>query len=169
MESFFDGCVAAGPDICPFYAPTSDAISQKLTALYESVRARPVPVRTPTSYGLVDYARLKLTVFVSLYSPYVMFPPLANALADLLDGDGTMLFQLLETPSFECSCDSPKSPFELVQDGQTAVICTDGKEVNDSLEELKAQYENMAKFTEWAEIWAGIRVRCSYVIPPVSS
>jgi len=92
MDAFFTYCHAAGPSNCPFYAPTPDLIAANLTALYASVRARPVPVRTAKSYGLIDYDRLRVSVFTSLYSPWATWAPLAKALADLARGDGVPLF-----------------------------------------------------------------------------
>lgn len=110
LQTFFDQCVAVGPARCPFYAPTADNIARNLTALYDEVRIRPVPVRTPTSYGLINYSRLKFTIFVALYNPFATFLWLASGLADLAARDGPRLFQLLKTPPFQCSCvDSPLS------------------------------------------------------------
>lgn len=100
MQPFFDGCGAAGPYDCPFYAPTPEDISRNLTALYNAIRNKPVPVRTKESYGLVDYSRLRLAVFGSLYSPFATFPVLARALADLAAGDGRLLFEQTETLPF---------------------------------------------------------------------
>lgn len=66
MQFFFKTCADAGPFGCPFYAPTPEDVQRNLTKLYDSVRAKPIPVRTETSYGLLDYNHLRLTVFIRL-------------------------------------------------------------------------------------------------------
>ncbi|TFK35062.1 TAP-like protein-domain-containing protein [Crucibulum laeve] len=160
MRSFFVECAKAGPDRCPFYAPTPQDIAKNLTALYESVRKQPVPVRTETSYGLLDYSRLRSTVFVTLYQPYSAFLPLAQGLADLAArADGTTLYKILETPFFECSC----GPGESILDGreaQSAILCNDGKDVPGDLKSAEKFFKDFAKESEWAEIWGAIRMNC---------
>ncbi|KAJ7038693.1 TAP-like protein-domain-containing protein [Mycena alexandri] len=44
LQTFFDSCVAAGPDLCAFYESTASAIADRLTALTNSIRKQPVPV-----------------------------------------------------------------------------------------------------------------------------
>ncbi|KAK0436830.1 Alpha/Beta hydrolase protein, partial [Desarmillaria tabescens] len=55
MQSFFDGCAAAGPDACAFYAPTAEEISNNLDSIYESLVTQPVPV--VTCYGSAEIRR----------------------------------------------------------------------------------------------------------------
>ncbi|TDL30126.1 alpha/beta-hydrolase [Rickenella mellea] len=160
MNAFFDGCAAAGPEACAFYAPNATAISQKLDDLYDTVRAVPVPVRTASSYGLVDYSKLRRAVFTALYSPYERFASLAKALSDLSSGDGTALIDILGAPNFECGDDSEPSSPDIYESG-TTLHCVDGEEVHDSPEELQAFYEKMAQLSTLAELWAVIRIRCS--------
>jgi hypothetical protein len=158
MQSFFDGCAAAGPDDCPFYAPTTEEISQNLTTLYNNIRAKPVPVRTKDSYGLVDYARLRSTIFTSLYSPFATFLPLASGLADLAAGDGKLIFQLLETSPFQCSCND-QSP-EIAGEAQAAILCNDGADIPEALEDFYEYVVDLTKKSTWGEIWASTRAQC---------
>ncbi|KAJ7923509.1 hypothetical protein B0H13DRAFT_1980022, partial [Mycena leptocephala] len=76
--AFIDGCVAAGPEGCG--------------QIYASLRARPIPVRTNTSFGVVDYSMLR-------------------PLADLSAGNGTA-----------CACDPSEYRFESVQDAGAAKL-----------------------------------------------
>ncbi|KAJ7116262.1 hypothetical protein C8R43DRAFT_854198, partial [Mycena crocata] len=82
-------CVAAGPTQCAFYKSTAAEVTDRLAALTASIRAHPVPVITPTSYGIVDYSLLRETIFSALYTPYSSFGPLAAALAALEAGNST--------------------------------------------------------------------------------
>ncbi|KAF5372034.1 hypothetical protein D9615_008127 [Tricholomella constricta] len=160
MDAFFTFCHAAGPFACPFYAPTPDLISANLTKLYESVTARPVPVRTATSYGLVDYNRLRVSVFISLYTPWATWSKLAGALADLARGDGAPLFSILDGAPFQCECDEGEEGFGVVRDAATAILCNDGDPVPEAFEELEKYFEETTKKSQWAEIWSGVRTSC---------
>jgi hypothetical protein len=160
MQSFFDSCAAAGPDGCPFYAPTADDISRNLTTLYNNLRTKPVPVRTKDSYGLVDYARLRLTIFTSLYKPFATFLPLAHGLADLAAGNGKLIFQLLETPPFQCSCDDRPPEVKVLGEAQTAILCNDGVDISEALDDFSEYVIDLTKKSTWGEIWGGIRAQC---------
>ncbi|KAJ7608506.1 TAP-like protein-domain-containing protein [Mycena polygramma] len=151
--SFVDGCVAAGPRGCAFFSPTSEAILENLEKIYASLRKRPIPVWTKSSFGVVDYSRLRWTIFRSLYQPYAKFPKLAQALADLSIGDGTALFEILESPPFECECDPSAYGFESVSDGVDAVLCNDGKQISPDYEDFMAHHEKVAKLSQWADMW----------------
>ncbi|KAJ7083879.1 hypothetical protein C8R44DRAFT_903571, partial [Mycena epipterygia] len=152
LQSFFDGCVAAGPDLCAFYKPTAAEISDRLSALTSSIRAEPVPVITATSYGIVDYSLLRSTLFNSFYTPYSSFGSLAEGLAALERGNGTLLYFLSQEAPFRCDCSNDTAPFHLNgAEAATAVECGDAAKVTDSIEQLRAFYENTAKTSELAE------------------
>ncbi|KAJ7206707.1 Alpha/Beta hydrolase protein [Mycena rebaudengoi] len=104
LQTFFDGCAAAGPDLCAFYKPTMVEIADRLTALTASIRTQPIPVLTPAGYGLVDYSLLRLSVLEALYPPCSLFPTLARGLAALENGDGSILYSISQEPTFQCDC-----------------------------------------------------------------
>lgn len=86
LDTLFDGCVEAGADRCPFYAPEPDDIRRNLNSkVYDK---EPIPVHTGQAYGVVECKVLRLTIFSSLYSPYTQSLPLAQALKQLALGDG---------------------------------------------------------------------------------
>lgn len=159
LQSFFDSCFEGGPHLCPFYESSPQAIARKLDELTQSIFLRPVPVVTGLSYGLVDYSRLRNTVFLSLYSPYTDFPRLAQGLADLARGNGTTLYQFLETPVFDCACGT-QVPLQPVLEGRNVIGCTDGKEVRDTFEESEAYLRDLLRQSQWAELWATLRIGC---------
>ncbi|KAF7433707.1 hypothetical protein PC9H_005670 [Pleurotus ostreatus] len=160
LQAFFDSCFEGGPDLCPFYESSPEAISRKLDDLTRTIFLRPVPVQTSISYGLVDYERLRITIFQSLYTPYATFPVLAQGLADLINGNGTVLYQILEQPVFDCACGSP-APLTSISDGGTAIMCTDGAEVRDTVDELEPFVQGLLRDSQWGEVWARIRIGCS--------
>lgn len=163
LQTFFDSCFAGGPDLCPFYDSSPQAISRKLDDLTRTITLRPIPVVTNISYGLVDYARLRGAIGLSLYSPYVDFPRLARGLADLSQGDGTGIYQMLETePLFDCHC-GDTAPLSTIQDARAAISCTDGQEVRDTVDELEVFVRDLLRTSQWGEFWAILRIECTYV------
>ncbi|KAJ7611943.1 Alpha/Beta hydrolase protein [Mycena polygramma] len=160
LQSFFDGCVAAGPDLCAFYEHTAAEIAHKLATLTESIRAQPVPVITPTAYGLVDYSLLRQAIFSSLYDPYNQFPTLAHGLAALERGDGTAMYATQARPPFECNCTGTACP--LNDDSVVAIECGDAVNVTDSIGEVTEFYENAVKTSQFVEFFMGSdRVSCA--------
>ncbi|KAF7433702.1 hypothetical protein PC9H_005665 [Pleurotus ostreatus] len=156
LQIFFDDCFKGGPDLCPFYEPSPQAISRKLDDLTRATFLRPVPVLTGISYGLVDYARLQMSIFQSLWSPYALFPQLAQGLADLINGNGTTLYQIMEQPLFDCSCGTPTPP-TIIADGGIAISCTDGQEVRDTVDELELYLQGLLRDSQWGEGMAKAR------------
>lgn len=163
MQFFFQTCADAGPLGCPFYAPTPEDVQRNLTKLYDSVRAKPIPVRTETSYGLLDYNFLRLTVFISLYSPYAAFFPLARGLSHLAAGDATLLFQMLQPPPFECPSKSSENAFNVIQDAQSAILCNDGRDIPSDLDSSEQYFKMITERSQWGELWASIRFNCMCV------
>ena len=161
MKSFYTGCADAGPSMCPFWASSPDDIERNLTALYDSIRSRPLPVKTTTSYGVFDYDLLRTIVFKSLYYPYASFPTLARGLAELASGNPQPLFESAMPPPFECSCNSSERVFDWwLTESQFAVLCNDGDDVPDDLKSTEEYFEMMTKASSWGDIWAQLRMGC---------
>ncbi|ESK91321.1 alpha beta hydrolase fold family [Moniliophthora roreri MCA 2997] len=161
LRWFFKDCHDAGPEKCSFYESSAEAIGDRLNNLYKSIIRVPIPVRTGISYGLVDYARLRLTIFNALYKPFDKWATLATGLSDLEKGNGTVLYQMLEETLFSCSCDPLEHIFDSVGEAQTTIACNDGDVVPASLEEAEEHYKEILQVSEWGSIWAGLRFGCS--------
>ncbi|KAF9266687.1 hypothetical protein L218DRAFT_996260 [Marasmius fiardii PR-910] len=161
LQWFFKDCLEAGPEHCAFHEPSIEAMNKKLKDLYSAIIESPISVRTNNSYGLVDYYRLRSTIFMAFYSPYGAWPALARGLQDLVrDGNGTALFNILDSPRFQCSCDPLEHLFESVGDAQTAILCNDGDAIPSDLENAQEHYKKLLKVSEWGSLWAGIRMGC---------
>ncbi|KAF8890364.1 hypothetical protein BD779DRAFT_1610817 [Infundibulicybe gibba] len=153
LQTFFDGCHQAGPKLCPFYEPTPDQISRKLDYLFETVSVQPVPAYTQSQYGLMDYARLRLTVFNSLYRPYQTFPLLANGLAKLISGDATALYGLSEGSRFSCSCNKNEPFVRVFDEAHVAILCGDGQTVPRDFKSAEKFYK---KFSDASRGWPDV-------------
>ncbi|PBK63026.1 alpha/beta-hydrolase [Armillaria solidipes] len=156
VQSFFDGCVAAGPEACAFYAPTSEEISNKLDSLYESLRAQPVPVVTPSFYGVVDYAVLRTAVMSSLYQPYALFSTLAEGLAGLAAGNGSIIYGMQAQTS-----DDTSSVYDNALDAEIAISCSDALKNTDSVADLFAYWDSIKGLSAFADILFTERISCS--------
>ncbi len=159
MQSFFDGCVAAGPEACAFYAPTSEEISNNLDSLYESLRAQPVPVVTPSFYGVVDYAVLRTAVRSSLYQPYALFSTLAEGLAGLAAGNGSIIYGMQAQTN-----DDTSSVYENSLDAGIAIFCSDALKNTDSVADLFAYWDSIKGLSVFADILFSQRISCSCVL-----
>ncbi|KAJ7616540.1 TAP-like protein-domain-containing protein [Roridomyces roridus] len=159
-SAFLNECVAAGPTRCPIYAPTAAEIQTIVDGLYASLRKRPIPVRTPTSYGIVDYSVMRNVIFMSFYRPYASFPTLAQALADLKAGNATGLYKMFEKLQFKCSCEADELLFENVIDGGVAVQCNDGKRLSQEFDAFEMHYRNLLARSSWADMWMHARQGC---------
>ncbi|KAF9475285.1 hypothetical protein BDN70DRAFT_996546 [Pholiota conissans] len=162
MDHFHSGCASAGPDGCAFWAPTPEDVKKNLTALYDNIRHQPVSVRRKSRYGIVDYKTLHSAIFDSLYTPYTSFPKLAEGLAALTTGDGSIIFDMVNPkPPFECECSLPERPsVAKVEDGTIAILCNDGEDVPHDLESTKKYVEELTKSSRWGDLWARIRMDC---------
>ncbi|KAJ7277286.1 Alpha/Beta hydrolase protein [Mycena rebaudengoi] len=163
LQSFFDGCVAAGPEACAFHAPTAGEISANLAALTTSLKGNPIPVVTNTSYGIFDYSLLRNLIFNALYHPYQYFPLLAQGLAALAAGDAGPIYSITAVPpatSSECDKNAPPFHDNYLESG-VSTICGDAIAVTDSASQIRAFYENQARSSSFAELFSNWRVFCS--------
>ena len=161
MESFYTGCADAGPDRCAFWAPSPDDIRQNLTNLYNSISVQPVPVKTGDTYGYVDYKMLHFSVFRSLYFPYATYRRLAQGLADLATGNGTIILKEWASSPFECSGDPSKGMERNIPEAEIAILCNDGLNIPADLHSTRKHFEMMSNMSEFGNIWAAIRVQCA--------
>jgi hypothetical protein len=164
MESFYTGCAEAGPDGCALWARSPADIKANLTAIMESVRSRPIPMRTKAGYGLLDYAMLRTALFIGLYNPYESFPILAQGFAELGRGNATRLFDRMNPKAFQCNCDNSDSGDDLpLLESGAAVLCNDGIDVPGNLLSAEKYFKMMMETSSWSDVWAWIRLGCVYV------
>ncbi|THU86799.1 alpha/beta-hydrolase [Dendrothele bispora CBS 962.96] len=76
LQVFFNTCFSIGPSKCAFYDDNGPSEANLSIYTLLSPPKKPFPVLTAPLYGLVDYNRLQVTIFTSLYSPYALRPSL---------------------------------------------------------------------------------------------
>ncbi|KAJ7019489.1 TAP-like protein-domain-containing protein [Mycena alexandri] len=145
LQTFFDGCAAAGPDLCAFYKPTAPEIAERLASLTDAVRREPIPAITSQGYGLVDYSLLRM------------------ALAALENGNGTSLYLMLQDVPFQRDCANDTVPFTANgAEAAIAIQCGDAAPVKDSIGQFTEFYQNAAKTSQFVEFFVGQnRVSCT--------
>ncbi|KAJ7210284.1 TAP-like protein-domain-containing protein [Mycena rebaudengoi] len=163
LQTFFDGCVAAGSKACAFHAPTAGEIAANLAALTTSLKSNPIPVVTNTSYGIFDYSLLRNLIFNALYHPYQYFPLLAQGLASLAAGDAGPIYSITEVPPITSTeCDKTAPPFhDNYLESGVSTICGGAVAVTDSASQIRAFYANQARSSSFAELFSNWRVFCS--------
>jgi hypothetical protein len=184
---FYKACADADPNTCALHEATGAEVKSRTEAIFAELKTRPIPISPPANsssssdveldagilqYGVVDYSMTRNIVFHFLYTPYgsqagrMNATSLAYALAAAGVGDGRPLWELsqsLKGKEFECECGKEKEPETAMGAGVEqllAVACSDGDEVNDSVEELQKHYEGMAEMSSFAELWT-IRLQCA--------
>ena len=167
---FLQACVDAGPQECALHEPTASAVHARIHRLFGRLKTNPMPVRITdaspsinTPYGLITYKSVKTALFLFLYSPYTTAtlgaPRLASALRDVENGDGVALWGLLNSFEEKFSCDCPiipgePTPFSVsTPDAQQAIMCTDGDDVFDTVEDLESHFELLAADSEFADVF----------------
>ncbi|PBK65608.1 alpha/beta-hydrolase [Armillaria solidipes] len=146
MESFFDSCVAAGPNVCAFYAPTAEEISDNLDSLYDSLLIQPVPVVSSSSYGFVDYSVLRTAIWNALYAPYIYFSILAEGLASLAAGNGTIIYEMQATAY------DPSSVYDNSWEAEIAISCGDALNNTDTVADLFAYWDDVKGLSTFANL-----------------
>ncbi len=154
IQTFFDSYYNAGPSGCAFYASSPEAISQNLAKLYDITKSNPFPVFSPktSSYGVVDYDFLRNIIFSALYFPYLTFPIMGDVLAELSKGNAIPIWEVgsffgIGIPGFS--------------DAEIALTCNDGNFIPGTLEDAEQYYNELANTSDWADVWANIRLACS--------
>ncbi|PBK84160.1 hypothetical protein ARMGADRAFT_943880 [Armillaria gallica] len=155
MQSFFDGCVAAGPDACAFYASTSEEIADKLDVIYQSLLTEPVPVIFPPFYGVVDYAVLQTAIKNALYAPYTSFSILAEGLASLAVGNGSIIYAM------QATVDDSSSVYDNSWEAEIAIACSDALNNTDSVADLFAYWDSIQGVSPFAFWLMTQRIGCS--------
>ncbi|KAJ7115336.1 TAP-like protein-domain-containing protein [Mycena epipterygia] len=164
LQTFIDRCFAAGPDDCAFYANSSAQISANLDALSASIKGDPLPVITPLSYGIVGYTFLRNFIFDSFYSPYDLFVPLAQSLADLAAGNATTMYAATEIAPFECECNATGTAIPFHENNYEAgltIACGDATAVNDTVATLQTFEDDERTVSGFADLWGNWRIVCS--------
>ena len=148
MDAFYRFCHLAGPAKCSFYASSPDNIKLRLNNLLEIIRKHPVIVPAAKASGrrpeIVSFSSVRRMIATSLYRPLVMFPPLAEALAELENQNGSRFIELSGQGAgdpFICESEPGPTPelpeVEGTADATHAISCSDTPLFNRTVDDLE--------------------------------
>lgn len=106
------------------------------------------------SYGLFDYSMLKGLIFDALYNTHGNGWSLALLLARI-ESDHLLVFRRPLDYMFTCECSEPGMKIR-PWSGNTptlAIACGDGPLIDQTLEEARAFYEELAQNTSFSDVW----------------
>ncbi|KAF5357394.1 hypothetical protein D9758_005943 [Tetrapyrgos nigripes] len=140
MQWFFDGCHAAGPENCAFYASSPAKIEAALDDIYDSLRFQPLPVFLNSDlYGVLTYQALRSIIMVILYTP-PLFPLLAQGLAEVQAGNATAFFELVSGVSPE---DSPIEALVAIECGDSDPFNADASQLREYMSRINSTFAGM--------------------------
>ncbi|KAF2013380.1 hypothetical protein BU24DRAFT_483091, partial [Aaosphaeria arxii CBS 175.79] len=170
MASFYTFCVLAGPEICPLTTLTStardieDRVQSILASLYHT------PLQLPSTFGpeILTYSDVRNVIFISLYSPHILFPFVAQLLSALYPPDPNSpvltyvaaAFQYAHT--YDCSA-TPDSPIFMTSTAQHSILCADIPSLTSSnLTSFQSFYTTQTSISPTSgAIWSLIRLSCT--------
>lgn len=202
MQAFYTYCYSSGPLICSFHTSSPLLIEQRLESLLNNLKIHPVIVPVPlTTEGfpqIISYSSVKRLISSALYRPILLFPVLAEILAALEKGDGLPFLRFTERDGLrvpfipDASCgggsggdgsEGDEMPeIDGSDDAFKAVMCTDGGEMKDTVEEFQEYTRGLMEVSKSAGAvqsqdfrlsCAGWKVRAKwrftgtfYILPP---
>ena len=157
--------MAAGPSLCPIFEKSADLVRARVNKLIENIHVAPVPIFDASEsvgkvFAVVDYAIVVESLFDVLSNPYTGALQFAEAVVQLEQGNGTLMFQGSDAqgdidPLATCDFD-PSQPFSAQWlDIEVPISCGDSL-VNTrlTLEGARAQYDGMLQLSEmFAPAW----------------
>ncbi|KAL1591093.1 hypothetical protein WHR41_00473 [Cladosporium halotolerans] len=176
MHEFYRHCARAGFPACSLANQsgytTIDSVEARVKNATDSLIHNPLPVLGPNP-EVITYSDAKHLVFAGLYSPMISFPRIANLLAGVEQGDGTLFAELLRpyhglTCSAEpASLDVTRSSYNmaagiLAPDATMAIACADGDDQSWMTKSQYAEYwHKLAKKSPTiGPMWSMFRMYC---------
>ncbi|KAK4185493.1 TAP-like protein-domain-containing protein [Podospora australis] len=167
LGKFFNYCADAG-DKCALYRAGDTKGGKEVEGRYysvlESLKSNPVTFTHPQYlYPVILKQELvRMIAFGALKIPMQAFPGLAFVLNLIYEGRHEELSNLFLDTQLVCLMPGSLAGQSLVGDAQRAIMCSDKvKPVNLTLAEFKRGYEDMASYSQFADIWAGLMLQCN--------
>ncbi|KAI9348152.1 TAP-like protein-domain-containing protein [Obelidium mucronatum] len=150
LDAFGKECDIAGPTSCPLAKANEKSSAKRVRQFLKKLETKPLAVKNGEVPGILDVSRAEKVLLDAMYTPY-KWPTLAQAFADAISGDPTLLFNLGLSDLSTC----PAALF--AEDmGFNAVICADSKGNDADLNIWKAAAKKADKvsFAGQSMIWS---------------
>ena len=98
MTNVYEACFEAGPSACAIYEDSADSIRARVDKLMDSVHQSPLPIYDNSDpaniqFAMVDYSLATQVLQQTVYSPYSLGPTFAEAIVEMEQGNGTIVFE----------------------------------------------------------------------------
>lgn len=173
IEKFYEYCSSAGPKKCAFNFGTSDPaeIKKAFESLISGIKEDPIAVPATATRGpqIITYSDVMQVIRMAVYKPLVLFPQLADLLADL-KGNGSA------AADFKAEHNKPSCPLQKCNekglsepcypDGATqptpGIMCSDGADISNPTKARFIEYTAaLYNDSKWlGEFWSTIAVKC---------
>lgn len=164
IESFYSFCHQAGPEKCSLYLPTVDAIKDRITNIFETLRTSPLPVPFAKSGPVTITERaVREMFFMAAYAPNAKYPSFADNLAAIESNNQTVLEKFGADLTTKCDCGSNTPPFLKQNEAWSGIACGDSSpDFKYSPELFKEVYGRLEKDSpSVAPMWAEAMLSCS--------
>lgn len=169
MQQFYYHCARAGYPACSLANSTGQTttagVEARVQNITNSLIHNPLPVIGPNP-EVITYSDAKHLIFAGLYSPIVSFPRIADLLAGVEQGNGTLFAELLR-PYHKLTCPSDDDPgFSIVgvlaPDATMAIACADGDDQSSMTRSQYSEYwHDLARLSpSIGPMWAMFRMYC---------
>ena len=168
VETFWTYCYEGGNASCSFWDVSPEAIEARWYKVINQLKVQPIPVTDPTVVSIpaiVTYTDFKTLLESAPYSPSVYYPILANVLAELEVGNGSLLAQLSGAGiNYLESCEiSPPAVYNEAEP-RYFIACNDanGRFNLSTVEDFTENVDYLYNQSQWlGEAWAaGTSVVC---------
>ena len=168
LTSYYDACVAAGPELCALYANSSAAIRSRVNSILDTLHITPVPASNNAStLDVVDYSLVLYRLFQMLYWPFQLGQSFAESIVALEAGNASLIYQgSLESIIHGLdTCDTvTDTPFATgFIDTIAPIACGDSTGLaRRTLQEAREEYGRLFETTGfWSVVYGLIRAPCS--------
>lgn len=167
MLSFYTYCAYLGPEQCKLAKSDSsfDMIKIRVDSILQSLYHQPLPVYSVNGPEIITYSDLRNLIFLSLYSPTLLFPAVAEILHALEQGSGAVLEDWASTmhPSHVYACPIEEIPQDRI-DPEMAILCGDGDHASHStITDFQQHWALLKSISPTSgSIWSILRLRCSH-------
>ncbi|KIP06187.1 hypothetical protein PHLGIDRAFT_467113 [Phlebiopsis gigantea 11061_1 CR5-6] len=168
LTSYYDACVAAGPDLCALYANSSSAIRSRVTSLLDTLHTAPVPAsHNASNLGVVDAGLVLNRLFQTLFEPFSLGQSFAAALVALEAGNPLPVYEgtIASVIGGLDTCDAIKTDYFTAGfiDTFAPIACGDSVgRARQTLEDARAEYDRLVGTTGfWSVLYGLFRAPCS--------
>ena len=168
LTNIYEACFEAGPSACAIYENSTDLIRARVSKLLDSIHQAPLPFYNDSDpsniqFTTVDYTLVTQTLGQVMQTPYELAPAFAEAVVELEQGNGSLIFQsapgigIYNAQQNDFSCDSSlPQPFSTGGlEIYISIAC--GDRVNPGASGIEASllvYEKMIEISPfWGPMW----------------